>query len=76
MSTSIVKWFSSDKRYGFITPDGRYDDFFIHHSKTFGPYANNVTAFAKAALAAVAQTFMIDITPTLQLVEVTPAYIL
>ncbi len=49
MSTGTVKWFSDEKGFGFITPDGGGRDLFVHFSGITGDGYRSLAEGAKVS---------------------------
>ena len=49
MATGTVKWFSDEKGFGFITPDDKSKDLFVHHSAIVGGGYRSLVEGAKVS---------------------------
>ncbi|MDP9376691.1 MAG: cold-shock protein [Actinomycetota bacterium] len=49
MATGVVKWFSDDKGFGFITPDDGGKDAFVHFSSIQGDGFRTLAEGAKVS---------------------------
>ncbi len=49
MATGIVKWFSDEKGFGFITPDNGGKDLFVHHNSIQGDGYKSLAEGAKVS---------------------------
>ena len=47
MATGTVKWFSDEKRFGFITPEDGSKDLFVHQSAVAGDGYSSLDEGAK-----------------------------
>lgn len=56
MASGIVKWFSDQKGYGFITPDEGGKDLFVHHSALAGTGHRSLAEGARVSFDAEAGT--------------------
>jgi CspA family cold shock protein len=49
MATGTVKWFSTEKGFGFIKPDEPGSDVFVHHSAIVGSGYHTLAEGAKVS---------------------------
>jgi cold shock protein len=49
MAAGIVKWFSDEKGFGFITPDDQSMDLFVHHTAIVGNGYRSLAEGAKVS---------------------------
>ncbi len=49
MLVGVVKWFSEDKGFGFVTPDEAGKDLFVHHTGVAGEGYKSLTEGAKVS---------------------------